>query len=360
MIECARPFYREPSAAQNGTVIQTCKQCGAINQGSTELCCFCEARLNLDEPPGVVSAASVAVVSPLKNPARAGAPTWRQEVSKRLRSYHARQLGVPEDAEEPQADLPFEAQQEAQEAEVPAVADEMEDPMQATLASASAHFENVHSENLAPLVLAAEPSTHSFEHMLIDVSRPPETDSATREGGRIGARSSESPQPKFSGKASSAVPVAELSLRRRSALVDAACIALAFTGVLGLFAAFGGRIVPGKTDALICAATLGLLYVQYFVLFSMMGGATPGMMFAGLRVVSYEGTTPDPGRLMWRSFGYAVSGATAMLGYLWALWDQDHLTWHDRISQTYVTRAESLFETRSAQDAGGLLPHPHI
>jgi uncharacterized RDD family membrane protein YckC len=352
LIECVRPFYREPSAAQNGTVIQTCKQCGAINQGSTELCCFCEARLNSDEQTGVVSPAPVAVASPLKNSTCASAPPWRHEVSKRLRSYHARQLGVPEEAEEPQADLPFEAQQEA---EAPAMTDEMEDPMQATLASASAHF-----ENLAPPVLAAEPPTHSFEHMLIDVSRPPETDSASREGRRAGTRSSESQQPKFSGKASSAVPVAELSLRWRSALVDAACIALAFTGILGLFVAFGGRIVPGKSDALICGATLGLLYVQYFMLFSMMGGATPGMMFAGLRVVSYEGTTPSPGRLMWRSFGYAVSGGTAMLGYFWALWDQDHLTWHDRISQTYVTRAEFLFETRPTQDTRGLLPHPHI
>ena len=120
----------------------------------------------------------------------------------------------------------------------------------------------------------------------------------------------------------------------------------------GCFAAFGGRIAPGKVDLLICAAVLGLLYTQYFTLFTMMGGATPGMMFAGLRVVSYEGKTPDPGRLIWRSVGYAISGATALLGYLWAFWDQDHLTWHDRISQTYVARAESLFETRPARGTG--------
>ncbi len=26
-----------------------------------------------------------------------------------------------------------------------------------------------------------------------------------------------------------------------------------------------------------------------------------------------------------------------MLGFLWALWDEDQLSWHDRISQTFVT-----------------------
>jgi uncharacterized RDD family membrane protein YckC len=29
-----------------------------------------------------------------------------------------------------------------------------------------------------------------------------------------------------------------------------------------------------------------------------------------------------------------------MLGFLWAAWDEDGLTWHDRISQTYITYAE--------------------
>jgi hypothetical protein len=28
-----------------------------------------------------------------------------------------------------------------------------------------------------------------------------------------------------------------------------------------------------------------------------------------------------------------------MLGFVWATWDEDKFTWHDRISQTYVTAA---------------------
>jgi hypothetical protein len=41
--------------------------------------------------------------------------------------------------------------------------------------------------------------------------------------------------------------------------------------------------------------------------------------------------------MLWRSFGYLISAGTFMLGYLWALWDEDHLCWQDRISQTYLT-----------------------
>jgi len=59
--------------------------------------------------------------------------------------------------------------------------------------------------------------------------------------------------------------------------------------------------------------------------------------------------------LIWRSIGYQISGGTAFLGYLWALWDEDKLTWHDRISQTYITPAESghLAEPEEAHSASG-------
>jgi hypothetical protein len=33
-----------------------------------------------------------------------------------------------------------------------------------------------------------------------------------------------------------------------------------------------------------------------------------------------------------------------MLGFLWALWDEDHFTWQDRISQTYITAAAPVVE----------------
>ena len=131
--------------------------------------------------------------------------------------------------------------------------------------------------------------------------------------------------------------VAPLEDRRLAGFMDAALLFFAYGGFLALFAVLGGRFTVSKFGAIVTAATLALFYAQYFVLFTFFGGRTPGMMFCRLRVVSYDGAEPSPRQLLWRSFGYLVSAATVMLGFVWALWDEDNLSWHDRISQTYLT-----------------------
>jgi uncharacterized RDD family membrane protein YckC len=171
-----------------------------------------------------------------------------------------------------------------------------------------------------------------LQHLVIDVSRPPENDD-------LHAILTNKPQPSHGvAHPDSAIPVADITIRRRAGIVDAFCLVVSFGAVLALYAGFGGKLLPSKLDFLICAAALTLLYAQYFTLFTVMGGATPGMMFAGLRVVTFEGAAPEPSRLLWRSFGYVISGVTALLGFCWALADEDRLTWHDRISQTYIAR----------------------
>jgi len=37
-----------------------------------------------------------------------------------------------------------------------------------------------------------------------------------------------------------------------------------------------------------------------------------------------------------------ISAGTFFLGFFWALWDEDGMTWHDRISRTYLTVPEAL------------------
>ncbi len=40
-----------------------------------------------------------------------------------------------------------------------------------------------------------------------------------------------------------------------------------------------------------------------------------------------------------------LSSATLMLGFVWAMWDENHFTWQDRMSQTYVTAAPPLSDS---------------
>jgi uncharacterized RDD family membrane protein YckC len=133
------------------------------------------------------------------------------------------------------------------------------------------------------------------------------------------------------------LPVASFHERRLAALLDAAMIVLAYGGFLALFAALGGSLTISKLDFGVLLATLAVFYGQYFALFTLFGGATPGMMLRGLRLATFDGGDPAMRQLAWRTFGYLVSAGTMMLGFLWALWDEDHLCWHDRISHTHLT-----------------------
>ncbi len=89
-----------------------------------------------------------------------------------------------------------------------------------------------------------------------------------------------------------------------------------------------------------CVTTFVIVYLQYFALFTVFGGTTPGMMLRGLQIVSFPGSC-TPRQMLWRSVGYMPSAGTFFMGFLWAMWDEDALTWHDRLSQTYLVPART-------------------
>ena len=250
---------------------------------------------------------------------------------------HARKI-EPQIQYDTHLDSEFE---EATDAGVALDEDQYEDPLQATLAAAAGR---VQPEIGTPPV--AVKKQEPFQHLLIDVSRPPEVE---MEGPAKRDVVETEVLQVFPRPDSALLPVAELSVRRRAAAVDAVCLLVAYAVILGAFAFFGGRLIASRLDGFICGAIFALLYTQYFSLFTMMGGATPGMMLAGLRLVSFDGGAPEPRQLIRRSAGYLLSGGIAFMGFLWSYWDEDHLSWHDHISQTYITPIEEspLAETAS-------------
>lgn len=148
-------------------------------------------------------------------------------------------------------------------------------------------------------------------------------------------------------------PVASFDDRRLAGLIDLLCLAFAYGGFLGLFGSLGGHFTLSKLTAAVCAATFAVVYIQYFALFTIFGGTTPGMMMRGLQVVSFSGDTPTPRQMIWRSVGYMLSAGTFFLGFLWAMWDSDELTWHDRLSQTYLSVEQTLPELEASDAARG-------
>jgi uncharacterized RDD family membrane protein YckC len=145
------------------------------------------------------------------------------------------------------------------------------------------------------------------------------------------------------------VPVAGLRRRALAWAIDVGFLVACWAMFVGLLAGLGVDLADNRIAVAICAAILLLLYAQYFGLFTAFGGITPGMRVAGLRVVSFDGNAPTPKQMLLRSFGYLLAGGAAMLGFLWALWDEDRLCWQDRASQTYLTALAPVPEGKPAE-----------
>jgi uncharacterized RDD family membrane protein YckC len=227
--------------------------------------------------------------------------------------------------------------------------------LQSALPFESVSAPSVEDSDTAPEVVppapAAQPPHHRRQRAeRVEIAIPRYEMASTAAGIHRAAAA----HPGFGAEPDAFSPVASLSERRRAALLDGALLLFSYGGMLALFCALGGHIGFNKLDAVVTVVTLMLFYAQYFALFTIFGGSTPGMMLRGLRVVSFDGSVPASRQMVWRSFGYLVAAGTCFLGFLWALWDEDHLCWQDRISQTYLTPIESLAvdEPPAARKAG--------
>ena len=281
-----------------------------MNGDPSDVCSFCDA------PLGAFGRSPVTrrVAAPTEGNL-AVEPDWRREVSSRLQDYRARRrAGAPTGL---QAALPFESTSSS------------------ALESSSS---SARTKVALPVPSRQAPSSRTNHHERFEISIPREE--ATPASGH--AR-----WPSISPPAAGLSPnplkgVASLAERRRAAIVDAGLLVFSYGGMLALFSVLGGHIGFNKLDLTIAGATFALFYAQYFALFTVFGGSTPGMMLLSLRVVSFNGGMPTSRQMAWRSFGYLISAGTCFLGFIWALWDEDQLCWQDRISQTYLTPIEEI------------------
>jgi uncharacterized RDD family membrane protein YckC len=131
---------------------------------------------------------------------------------------------------------------------------------------------------------------------------------------------------------------AALAPRARAGIIDALFI-------LGCFLIFALIVffVPEfalftRSSMLGMGSVLLLIFLSYIGTFTTLGARTLGMDHEHLEVVTYQGNPITPQEARLRSFGYLVSLGCFGLGFLWALFDPEQLTWHDKISRTLVVR----------------------
>jgi len=247
---------------------------------------------------------------PLSAPQIADPSAWRSELSVRMQAYRARKRR-PASPNPSQLPLEYDAAPPGAHA---VALDE---------ASLSAAGDFSFAIAIGPNAQARENSDGRME---IDVSVPSEP----RADNLAAPRQNEL-------TAYGLYPVASLEERRFAAAIDAACLLFAYGGFLALFGSLGGQFTLSKLSAAVYGVTFAIVYLQYFALFTIFGGTTPGMMFRGLQVASFTGDPPTPRQMLLRSAGYIISAGTFFLGFFWAWWDEDALTWHDRLSHTYLS-----------------------
>lgn len=303
-------------------MIRICPKCGALLFDDKESCSFC----NLSPAENEEAYESVAVGA--ADLAEGAEPEWRTEVSRRLERYRARRGGLNSNLRDAQSGLPFKKAA----------------PTHATL-----DLDDDVRER-PPQRLAPRPRPKPSQTERVEIQVQPELDFSSSPYDR--AR----PQTAL-------VPVASLPHRRSAFYIDLCFLAITCAGFVGLFLfashSAGGELTLGKSDAIIYVAIAYLFYALYFSLFVILAGSTPGMQLRGLSIVRLDGSLPDTRQLVWRVFGYLLSGATLMIGFFWALWDEDRFTWHDRISQTYITAAMPLADADSHDVPAGRQTFAH-
>jgi len=142
-------------------------------------------------------------------------------------------------------------------------------------------------------------------------------------------------------------PLAKPLHRSLAGLID---FGLASCGVLVfmlLAVAFGGTKLLRLGNALIFLAALmaNILTTGFQLAFS--GTDSLGMKVAGLQWVTFDGEQPSA-RQRWVHFVGNVVSTLSMVGLLWALVDEEGLTWADHIARMFPTlrqyaeRAETL------------------
>jgi uncharacterized RDD family membrane protein YckC len=132
-------------------------------------------------------------------------------------------------------------------------------------------------------------------------------------------------------------PVALPVHRLMAAAVDGGMIAIAMALFTAIFYLSGGHIAVSKQTAPLLAAVVAAVALFYRLLWCLADGDTPGMRFAGLRLVNFDGRRPDRDQRSIRQAAYLLSLLSAGLGLVWALVDEENLTWHDHISKTFPT-----------------------
>jgi uncharacterized RDD family membrane protein YckC len=128
---------------------------------------------------------------------------------------------------------------------------------------------------------------------------------------------------------------APLSRRLAAAAIDALFV-LASLAIFGWVAIKIAGPLPLRVMAELSGilALVGWSAYQYSLLVG--SGTTPGLRVTKLAITRFDGTPAPKSLRRWRVLASFLSCLSLGLGYLWCFFDEDQLSWHDRITKTHL------------------------
>ncbi|MFB3916993.1 MAG: RDD family protein [Terriglobales bacterium] len=131
--------------------------------------------------------------------------------------------------------------------------------------------------------------------------------------------------------------VASLPQRFTAALLDWLVVLIATAGFAMIVMKTAAGI-PHSRVALAFALLVPIIFwAAYQYLFLVHAGRTPGMQMTNLVLSTFGGIPARRQIRRWRALVLVLSFVSLGLGFLWALFDEDTLCWHDKVTRTYLT-----------------------
>ena len=130
--------------------------------------------------------------------------------------------------------------------------------------------------------------------------------------------------------------LAGLMTRALALMIDAFLLVAAVLICILVLTGIGDSL-PDRASYFI-GLVVPVAYHWYF--WTQRDGQTPGKFALGIRVVKADGTAIRDTDAVIRAIGYQVSSWFFCLGYIWAIFDKNNQTWHDKLAGTYVVRRD--------------------
>jgi uncharacterized RDD family membrane protein YckC len=134
------------------------------------------------------------------------------------------------------------------------------------------------------------------------------------------------------------MPLRSATLNRKllAAAVDGLLVGASLAIFGYVFLRFNGTLQPTKLSLQIAAMVMAIFWSAYQYAFLVYTGSTPGIRICGLTLARFDGSPVSRKVRRWRVLASFLSCISLGLGYAWCFFDEDQLSWHDRITKTHL------------------------